>query len=71
MKVVNRSNLWTWLQALEYIEGLNMARRAQGFLRAVNIVPVRSASSVAIRSSRSAATTTDTFAEDADLTLSC
>ena len=39
VKVVNRRNLWTTLQALEYIEGLNMARRAQGFLRAVNIVP--------------------------------
>ena len=39
MKVVNRTNFWTKLQALEYIEGLNMARRAQGFVRAVNIIP--------------------------------
>ena len=29
----------TRLQALEYIEGLNMPRRAQGFVAAVNIVP--------------------------------
>ncbi len=39
VKVVNRDNVWTRLQALEYLEGLNMARRAQGFLRVVNIIP--------------------------------
>jgi len=39
VKVVNRHNLWTRLQALEYVEGLNTARRAQGFLRVVNIIP--------------------------------
>src|SRR5688572_20784945 len=39
VKVVNRNNMWTRLQALEYIEGLNMPRRAQGFLRVVNIIP--------------------------------
>src|SRR5204862_6001000 len=38
VKVVNRHNLWTRLQALEYVEGLNTARRAQGFLRVVNII---------------------------------
>src|SRR5689334_12010262 len=39
VKVCNRVNLWSKLQALEYIEGLNMARRAQGFVRVVNIIP--------------------------------
>ena len=39
VKVVNRQNVWTRLQALEYVEGLNTARRAQGFLRVVNIIP--------------------------------
>ena len=69
VKVVNRRNLWTCLQALEYIEGLNMARRAQGFVRAVNIVPgpigVFRRDTVA----RVGGYDTDTFAEDADLTL--
>jgi cellulose synthase/poly-beta-1,6-N-acetylglucosamine synthase-like glycosyltransferase len=69
VKVVNRNNLWTRLQALEYIEGLNLARRAQGFLRAVNIVPgpigvFRREALLAVGGYE-----TDTFAEDADLTL--
>jgi cellulose synthase/poly-beta-1,6-N-acetylglucosamine synthase-like glycosyltransferase len=69
VKVVNRDNPWTCLQALEYLEGLNMARRAQGFLRVVNIIPgpigifrrdvLRDVGGY----------DTDTFAEDADLTL--
>ncbi|MGH9889320.1 MAG: glycosyltransferase family 2 protein, partial [bacterium] len=69
VKVVNRDNAWTRLQALEYLEGLNTARRAQGFLRVVNIIPgpigvfrrdvLRSVGGY----------DTDTFAEDADLTL--
>src|SRR5688572_27047704 len=69
VKVVNRNGMWTRLQALEYIEGLNMARRAQGFLRAVNIIPgpvglFRREALVAV-----GGYDTDTFAEDADLTL--
>ena len=69
VKVVNRNGLWTRLQALEYIEGLNMARRAQGFLRAVNIIPgpigvFRRQVLLDI-----GGYDTDTFAEDADLTL--
>lgn len=69
VKVVNRNNVWTRLQALEYIEGLNMARRAQGFLRAVNIIPgpvgvFRRETLVSV-----GGYDTDTFAEDADLTL--
>ena len=69
VKVVNRNGMWTRLQALEYIEGLNMARRAQGFLRAVNIIPgpigvFRRQALVDV-----GGYDTDTFAEDADLTL--
>ena len=69
VKVVNRNSLLTRLQALEYIEGLNMPRRAQGFIAAVNIVPGP------VGLFRREALTdvggyeTDTFAEDADLTL--
>jgi len=69
VKVVNRGTLWSSLQALEYIEGLNLARRAQGFLHVVNIVPgpvgvFRREALVAV-----GGYDTDTFAEDADLTL--
>ncbi len=69
VKVVNRNNAWTRLQALEYIEGLNMPRRAQGFLRVVNIVP----GPIGIFRRDVLASVggyeTDTFAEDADITL--
>jgi cellulose synthase/poly-beta-1,6-N-acetylglucosamine synthase-like glycosyltransferase len=69
VKVVNRNNMWTRLQALEYIEGLNLARRAQGYLHAVNIIPgpigvFRREVLLAV-----GGYDTDTFAEDADLTL--
>ena len=69
VKVVNRDNLWTRLQALEYLEGLNTARRAQGFLRVVNIIP--GPIGVFRRDVLRAVGgyDTDTFAEDADLTL--
>jgi poly-beta-1,6 N-acetyl-D-glucosamine synthase len=69
VKVRNRTSMLTRLQALEYIEGLNMPRRAQGFIAAVNIVPGP------VGLFRREALTdvggyeTDTFAEDADLTL--
>jgi len=69
VKVVNRRNLWTCLQALEYIEGLNMARRAQGFVRAVNIVPGPIGVFRRDTLARVGGYDTDTFAEDADLTL--
>jgi cellulose synthase/poly-beta-1,6-N-acetylglucosamine synthase-like glycosyltransferase len=69
VKVVNRENLWTRLQALEYIEGLNMARRAQGFLHAVNIIPgpigvFRRELLLSLGGYHG-----DTYAEDADLTV--
>lgn len=69
VKVINRTNLITKLQALEYIEGLNMARKAQGFFRMVNIIPGP------IGMFRKSALFDvglyehDTFAEDCDLTL--
>jgi cellulose synthase/poly-beta-1,6-N-acetylglucosamine synthase-like glycosyltransferase len=69
VKVVNRINLWTRLQALEYIEGLNMPRRAQGFVRAVNIVPGPIGVFRRDVLLRVGGYDTDTYAEDADLTL--
>ena len=69
VKVLNRKRLLTDLQALEYIEGLNMARSAQSFIRAVNIIPgpigVFRKSAIIEAGFYSS----DTFAEDADLTL--
>ncbi len=69
VKVVNRSNFWSRLQALEYIEGLNMVRKAQGFFRTVNIIP--GPIGVFRRSALEelGGYDHDTFAEDCDLTL--
>lgn len=69
VKVINRINLLSKLQALEYIEGLNLARRAQAFFKAVNIVPgpmgfFRREVLLEVGGWEG-----DTFAEDCDLTL--
>jgi biofilm PGA synthesis N-glycosyltransferase PgaC len=69
VKVANRTNLLSRLQALEYVEGLNMARRAQGFLRVVNIVPGPIGVFRRDVLLRVGGYDSDTFAEDADLTL--
>ena len=69
VKVVNRTNLLSSLQALEYIEGLNMVRAAQGFFRLVNIIP----GPIGVFRKRALEKVGgydhDTFAEDCDLTL--
>ncbi len=69
VKVENRGKPLLDLQALEYIEGLNMARSAQGFLKMVNIIP----GPIGIFRKRALHDagyySSDTFAEDADLTL--
>jgi cellulose synthase/poly-beta-1,6-N-acetylglucosamine synthase-like glycosyltransferase len=69
VKVMNRGKFFTDLQALEYIEGLNMTRSAQSFVSLVNIIPgpiglfrKKAVEGAGYYSS-------DTFAEDADLTL--
>lgn len=69
VKVENRRSLITSLQALEYIEGLNMPRRAQGFIAAVNIVPGPVGLFRRETLEEIGGYDTDTFAEDADLTL--
>jgi poly-beta-1,6-N-acetyl-D-glucosamine synthase len=69
VKVINRKNFWARIQALEYIEGLNMARRAQGFMRAVNIIPGPIGMFRRDMLIQLGGYDTDTFAEDADLTL--
>jgi poly-beta-1,6 N-acetyl-D-glucosamine synthase len=69
VKVENRDKVITRLQALEYIEGLNMPRRAQGFVAAVNIVPGPVGLFRREALEEIGGYDTDTFAEDADLTL--
>jgi len=69
VKVMNRNNIWTTLQALEYVEGLNMARSAQSIVKLVNIIPgplglFRKQAIV-----DAGWYSSDTFAEDADITL--
>ena len=69
VKVQNRGRIITNLQALEYIEGLNLPRRAQGFIAAVNIVPGPVGLFRREALEEVGGYDTDTFAEDADLTL--
>lgn len=69
VKVINRHNLWTKLQALEYIEGLNIVRKAQAFFRSVNVIPGPMG---IFRRSAIEATggyDSDTYAEDFDMTV--
>ena len=69
VKVQNRKHLLTDLQALEYLEGLNMPRSSQGFLQMVNIIPgpIGLFRKAALRDA--GFYSSDTFAEDADITL--
>ena len=69
VKVVNRTNLLSSLQALEYIEGLNMVRAAQGFFRLVNIIPGPIGLFRKGALEKVGGYDHDTFAEDCDLTL--
>ncbi len=67
--VSNQNNLITKLQALEYIEGLNMVRNGQAFLKLVNIIPgpigmFRKNALIEV-----GLYDDDTFAEDCDVTL--
>lgn len=69
VKIENRKKFLTDLQALEYIEGLNLARSAQGYIRMVNIIPgpIGIFRKKALRDA--GFYSSDTFAEDADMTL--
>jgi len=69
VKVINRGKLLTDLQALEYIEGLNMARSAQSFINLVNIIPGPIGLFRKKAIDEAGFYSSDTFAEDADLTL--
>lgn len=69
VKVINRENIWSNIQALEYVEGLAMARKAQSLLRAVNIIPGPLGMFRKSVLQQVGGYDHDTFAEDCDLTL--
>lgn len=69
VKVLNRKKLFTDLQALEYIEGLNFARAAQSFMKLVNIIPGPIGLFRRKAIEDAGYYSSDTYAEDADLTL--
>ncbi len=69
VKVINRENIWANIQALEYVEGLAMARKAQSFMRAVNIIPGPLGMFRKSVLQEVGGYDHDTFAEDCDLTL--
>ena len=69
VKVINRENMWTNIQALEYVEGLAMARKAQSFMRVVNIIPGPLGMFRKTVLQQVGGYDHDTFAEDCDLTL--
>ena len=67
--VTNQNTLWSKLQALEYIQGLNLVRNGQAYLKLVNIIPgpigmFRKSAILEVGGYQ-----TDTFAEDCELTL--
>ncbi len=69
VKVINRHNIWTKLQALEYIEGLNIVRNAQAFWRTVNVVPGPMGIFRREALDSVGGYDSDTFAEDFDMTV--
>src|SRR3954453_4018507 len=69
VKVINRHNIWTKLQALEYIEGLNIVRKAQAFFRSVNVIPGPMGIFRRTAMEATGGYDSDTFAEDFDLTV--
>jgi cellulose synthase/poly-beta-1,6-N-acetylglucosamine synthase-like glycosyltransferase len=69
VKVVNRDGVWTRLQRSSTSRGSTWRGRAQGFLRVVNIIPGPIGVFRRDVLRRVGGYDTDTFAEDADLTL--
>lgn len=69
VKVINRHNLWTKLQALEYIEGLNIVRKAQAFFRSVNVIPGPMGIFRRTAIEGTGGYDSDTYAEDFDMTV--
>ena len=69
VKVANRLNLITRLQALEYVEGLNLIRMAQALLRRVSVIPGPVGMFRRSMLAELGGYNDDTYAEDCELTL--
>lgn len=69
VKVWNKKKMFTDLQSLEYLEGLNLARSAQAFVSMVNIIPGPIGFFRRSALKDAGFYSSDTFAEDADITL--
>jgi len=70
VNVVNTNSSLTKLQALEYIQGLNMVKNGQALLKLVNIIPGPLGMFRKDAIMEVGCYAHDTFAEDCDLTLS-
>lgn len=70
VSVVNTDTFLTKLQALEYIQGLNMVKNGQAYLKLVNIIPGPLGMFRKEAMEEVGYYSHDTFAEDCDLTLS-
>jgi len=70
VSVINTDTFLTKLQALEYIQGLNMVKNGQAFLKLVNIIPGPLGMFRKEAMKKVGYYSHDTFAEDCDLTLS-
>jgi len=69
VKVINDDTFITKLQSLEYIEGLNMVKNGQAFLKLVNIIPGPIGMFRKDAMKKVGYYAHDTFAEDCDITL--
>lgn len=69
VRVVNRGTVWSALQALEYVIGLGLIKRAQSAARAVTIVPGPLGAFRKTALAEVKGYDGDTFAEDFDLTV--
>jgi len=70
VSVVNTDTFLTKLQSLEYIQGLNMVKNGQSYLKLVNIIPGPLGMFRKEAMQEVGGYSHDTFAEDCDLTLS-
>ena len=70
INVINTDTFITKLQALEYIQGLNMVKNGQAFLKLVNIIPGPLGMFRKSAMEQVGYYSHDTFAEDCDITLS-
>ncbi|MBU1659614.1 glycosyltransferase family 2 protein [bacterium] len=69
VNVINTDSFITKLQALEYIQGLNMVKNGQAFLKLVNIIPGPLGMFRKNAMKEVGYYAHDTFAEDCDITL--